>query len=134
MGRFVNTDGSLGTEFRISSGSGKASDVAFDGTNFFVIWCEDSQDKEIRGRFVNLTGTPGTEISVNASTAPSDNPKSVAFDGTNYLVVWNDETSGADTGTWDVFGQRVSPAGALVGGVITRYQRAGAAGGNHPGL
>lgn len=114
-GRLVNPDGGTGSEFRISSGYGKASDVAFDGTNFFVVWSEDQYDQEIRGRFVAPNGTLGTEISVNASAAPSDNPKSVAFDGTNYLVAWNDEVSGQDTGTWDAFGQLVSKTGSLVG-------------------
>ena len=51
---------------------------------------------------------PGAEIVVNASPAPSDNPKSVTFDGTNYLVVWNDEVGGKGTETWDCFGQLVS--------------------------
>ncbi len=119
-GRIVNPDGSpMAGEFKISTGTGKASDVAFDGTNFFVIWCDDSNDSEIKGRFVSPAGVTGTEISINASVAPSDNPNSVTFDGTNYLVVWNDETAGIGTGTWDVFGQLVSSAGALVGGAIT---------------
>ena len=115
-GRVVDPNGTMGSEFRISTGYGAASDVSFDGANFFVIWREDSQDQEIRGRFVSPDGVLGTEISVNASAAPSDNPKSVAFDGTNYLVVWNDEVG---AGNWDVFGQLISPAGAPVGGVIT---------------
>jgi len=118
-GRMVHPNGTVGNEFRISSGYGKASDVAFDGANFFVVWCEDNVDAEIRGRFVSPAGIPGTEILVNASAAPSDNPKSVAFDGTNYLVVWNDEVGGAETGTWDSFGQLVSASGTLIGGVIT---------------
>lgn len=117
-GRIVNLNGTMGGEFRISSGNGAASDVAFDGTNFFVIWREDQKDQEIRGRFVSSAGVPGIEISVNASTAPSDNPISIAFNGANYLVVWNDEIGGSGTGAWDVFGQQVNPGGALVGGVI----------------
>lgn len=117
-GKMVSPDGSLGSEFRISTGYGDASDVAFDGANFFVVWCEDSGDTEIRGRFVSPSGVPGIEISVNNSAAPSDNPKSVAFDGSNYLVAWNDEVGGAGTYTWDSFGQLVSPSGALIGDVI----------------
>jgi hypothetical protein len=116
-GKMVSPNGMLGGEFRISTGYGDASEVAFDGTNFFAVWCEDYFDTEIRGRFISPVGVPGTEISVNASTAPSDNPKAVAFDGTNYLVVWDDEVD-TTNGYWNVLGQLVSPAGALVGGVI----------------
>jgi len=117
-GRIVDPDGSMGSEFRISTGYGAASDVAFDGNNFFVIWREDQLDYEVRGRFVSPAGVAGTEISVNASTGYSDNPMSVTFDGTNYLAIWNEQT-GVDEWAWDVYGQRVSTTGALVGGVIT---------------
>jgi len=124
-GRVVDPDGSMGSEFRISTGNGDASDVAFDGTNFFVVWCEDQYDYEIRGRFVSPAGDLGTEISVNASTGYSDNPKSVAFDGTNYMVIWNEQTDVLDESTWNVYAQRVSTSGALVGGVITVTDEAG---------
>jgi hypothetical protein len=117
-GKLVSPNGSLGSEFRISTGYGKASDVASDGNNFFVVWCEDLADTEIRGRFVSPAGVPGAEISVNASLSPSDNPVTVVFGDTNYLVVWNDEVGGAGTYTWDAFAQLVSPSGALVGDVI----------------
>ena len=117
-GRIVDPNGTMGGEFRISSGYGDASDVAFDGSNFFVIWREDSLDEEIRGCLVSTAGVPGNEISINASPAPSDNPASIAFDGTNYFVVWNDETNGPGTGQWDVFGQFVNPSGSLVGGMF----------------
>ena len=122
-GRMVDPNGAVGSEFGISTGFGKASDVAFDGNNFFVVWCEDVADTEIRGRFVSPAGVPAAEISVNASPAPSDNPKSVTFDGTNYLVVWNDEVGGA--GAWDAFGQLVSTGGALIGDTITLTSEAG---------
>ena len=115
-GRFIQPNGTLGSEFRISTGYGAKNTMTFDGTNFFVIWVEDSQDKEVRGRFVSPTGVLGTEISINASAAPSDNPLAVAFDGTNYLVAWNDEMS---AGEWNIFGQLVKPNGTLTGGPIT---------------
>ena len=117
-GRIVSPDGTMGSELRISTGFGKSSDVAFDGNNFFVVWCEDWPYAAIRGRFVSPTGEAGTEIPVNASAAASDNPKSVIFDGANYLVVWNDEVGGFETGEWDPFAQFVSTNGSLVGGVI----------------
>jgi hypothetical protein len=114
-GRIVSADGSMGAEFRISQGYGNGSSIGFDGTNFFVVWKEDSQDYEVRGRFVSPTGTLGQEISINASPALSDYPVVVAFDGTNYMVVWTDSVGSEG----DVFAQRVSPSGALVGGAIT---------------
>jgi hypothetical protein len=114
----VDPSGSVGSEFRISTGYGQDSGVAFDGANFFVVWCEDYSDDEIRGRFVSPAGVPGAEISVNAGTWPSDNPKAVEFDGKNYLVVWNDEIGGHGSEVWAAYGQLVSPGGTLVGGVI----------------
>jgi hypothetical protein len=114
-GRLVNPNGTMGSEFRISTGNGAASDVAFDGTSFFVVWREDSADAEIRGRAVIPFGGGFLgleETVVNASAAPSDNPVSVAFDGTNYMVVWNDEIAEDE---WDCFAQRVSTSGTLVG-------------------
>lgn len=116
-GRIVDPNGTLGDEFRISTGYGNGSSVAFDGTNFFVTWKEDQYDQEVRGRFVSPAGVPGTEMSINASVAMSDNPVPVSFDGTNYLVAWTDRNDAANEG--DVLAQRVSPAGALVGGAIT---------------
>ncbi len=126
-GRIISpNDGSMGNEFRISDGVGAGSSIAFDGTNFFVVWQESSPGYEVRGRFVSPSGSLGQEISVNASLASSDNPPSVAFDGTNYLVAWNDEVGGTGTREWDIFGQLISPSGALVGNVIPIVTEAGA--------
>lgn len=127
-GRLISPDGSMGNEFRISDGLGASSSIAFDGTNFFVVWQESSNEYEVRGRFVSPSGNLGQEISVNASLASSDNPPSVAFDGTNYLVAWSDEVGGKDSREWDIFGQLVSPNGALVGNVIPIVTEAGAQG------
>ncbi len=115
-GRIVDPNGTVGNEIRISTGYGQESDVAFDGANFFVVWCEDQFDTEIRGRLVTPAGFIGSEVSINASAAPSDNPKSVTFDGTNYLVVWNDAVT---TNDLNCLGQRIDTSGSLVGNVIT---------------
>lgn len=114
-GRIIHPNGTMGDEFRISSGIGKAADIATDGTNFLVIWCEDENDTEIRGRIIDSFGNLGPEFSVNASGHPSDNPNSVIFNGQSYMVVWNDEVGGYGSGQWDIYGQLVSPLGALVG-------------------
>ena len=120
-GRIVGTDGTVSNEITISSGFGDfgRDNVAFDGINFLVVWTDDDNDYEVKGRFVSPTGVLGTEFSINASTYPSDNPLSVAFDGTNYLVVWCDMVGGYDSHEWDIFGQLVDASGNLVGGVIS---------------
>jgi hypothetical protein len=118
-GRLVSPSGAVENEIRISSGLGKQTEnnVAFDGTNFFVVWCDNASNNEVKGRLVNPSGTLETEMTVKASGLPNDNPLTVAFDGTNYLVVWTDQITTIPN-NWDVFGQLVTPAGALSGGRI----------------
>jgi len=119
-GRLVSPSGTVGNEIRISTGYGSKAihNVAFDGANFFVVWDDHASNTSVKGRFVHPSGTPGTEITVKPNGLPNDNPLSVAFDGTNYLVVWTDEVK-PDQRDWDVFGQLVTPAGALSGGRIS---------------
>jgi hypothetical protein len=119
-GRLVSTGGTVGGEITISTGFGDfgVNNVAFDGTNYLVVWVDDNNDTEVRGRFVGSTGTLGTEFSINASSFHSDNVASVIFDGTNYLVVWEDQVGGFPDGEWDLFAQRLDTSGTAVGGVI----------------
>ncbi|MEC4684471.1 MAG: fibronectin type III domain-containing protein [Nitrospirota bacterium] len=120
-GRIVSTSGIVDTEISISTGFGYFgyNNVAFDGTNFLVVWTETagaSSNYEVKGQFISSTGElVGTEFSINASTYLSDNPLTLAFDGTNYLVVWMDEVG---SGEWDIFGQLVDKSGNHIGNVI----------------
>jgi hypothetical protein len=111
-GTLVDPNGTLSEEFQISGGYGHLSAVAYDGTNFFVVWVEDSEDKEVRGRFISPDGTLGTEVSINASGFPSDNPPSIRYGLDSYLVAFNDERS---AGNWSIMGQLVGTDGSLVG-------------------
>jgi hypothetical protein len=87
--------------------------VAFDGTNYFVVW----QDKrnwafyDIYGTRVSRSGVVLDSEAIAISTAPyGQYYPAVAFDGTNYLVVWQDYRNGA----WDIYGARVSPLGIVL--------------------
>ncbi|MCX6841757.1 MAG: hypothetical protein NTX53_05700 [candidate division WOR-3 bacterium] len=89
------------------------SAVAFDGTNYLVVWQDDrNYPSDICAARVSATGTPldpaGIVISTNTPTSSQESP-AVAFDGTNYLVVWHDNRNG----NYDIYGARVSTAGVV---------------------
>ncbi len=121
-GRIVSPSGVVGSEITISTGFGDHAfqNVAFNGTDFLVIWTDDSNDKNVIGRFVGTDGTLKAEFTIDSSTDPSDNPSSLACDTQTgkCLVVWTDEVGGQGSGEWDLFGRLVSPDGS-VGSLIT---------------
>lgn len=106
--------------------TGTATAIAFDGVNYLLAWEDDGLGTlngdtgwQMYGQFISKAGQPvGTPFALSTPGIWFDGIKTVAFDGSNYLVIWNDEVDGRGTGTWDVFGQRISPAGALVGDVV----------------
>ncbi|MGB7063257.1 MAG: FlgD immunoglobulin-like domain containing protein [Candidatus Zixiibacteriota bacterium] len=79
--------------------------VAFDGTNYLVVW--DHQGN-IHGTRVNTSGTP---IDVSPSWITSDynsQKPSIVFGDPYYLVVWE---QGMGLPFSDIYGKRVSPDG-----------------------
>jgi hypothetical protein len=93
-------------------GTQTAPGIAFDGTNFLVVW-EDHRNvgADIYGARVTTAGVVLDPVGFAISTAAGDQePPAVAFDGTNFLVVWEDWR----TDTADVYGARVSPQGVVL--------------------
>lgn len=116
-GARVTTSGNVldppGIAISTATGRQQFPSVAFDGTNFFVVWADERSGvstDDIYGTLVSPDGDvdnpSGTVIADDANW--QDNP-SVAFDGTNYLVVWNDYGSG--TFEEDIYGVRVNQSG-----------------------
>ena len=88
--------------------------VAFDGTNFFVVWHDfrNGSSTDIYGARVSVGGAVFDPEGIAISTAANDQySATVAFDGTNYLVVWSDLRSGS---SYDIYGARVSVEGAVL--------------------
>lgn len=86
--------------------NGEEPDVAFDGTNFLVVWFRSETQRGVYAARVSQTGAVlDTEGFPVIATSTSFNP-AVAFDGANYLVVWEANAL--------VYGARVTPSGAVL--------------------
>jgi hypothetical protein len=113
-GTVVDTSANIIDHLQISFGSYNefSADVAFDNTNFFVVWQRsDGSQFDIYGARVTEQGVlldPGG-ILISSRAGHEGFPK-VSFDGQNYLVVW----TGEDGQSWNVYGARVSPEGVVL--------------------
>ncbi len=92
-GRFVNTNGTFASDtIRLATGSGSIfhTHLAFDGTNYFVIWVESSSSTTnvLKGIIVSGSGTPITSPFTIAASASRFKSARVVFNGTHYFVVW----------------------------------------------
>jgi hypothetical protein len=94
-------------------GSNYNPDIAFDGTNYLIVW-ETGNSEGISAARVTPAGVVLDRDGIPLATCPypaqTMNP-SVAFDGANYFVVW---AQGPSYDSLDVFGVRVSPAGQVL--------------------
>jgi alpha-tubulin suppressor-like RCC1 family protein len=102
---------------RISAGSfGGASNVAFDGTNYFMVW-QSAGDTgvpttdRLMGAFVSPSGAAGSPFMFprSATDSASQDIAGLAFDGTRYLVVYVDGTATPCR----LCGRFVSPSGTV---------------------
>lgn len=123
-GQRVRHDGSLvGTNFVVSNASNDQTDVvaAYNATQnqYLVVWqdCRNSATlTDIYGQFVGHDGKLiGANFVVSKHPANSYEP-SVAYNSGDdeFLVVWEDDRS-ATVGDFNIYGQRVSATGNLLG-------------------
>jgi hypothetical protein len=107
----------VGTRITSSSDCGTAN-VAFDGTNFLVVWSDtrnlDTTGDDIYAARVNRSGHVLDPGGIPVSTASGDQQAPVvAFDGTNSLVAWQDSIPGVAT---NIRGARVARTGVVLDG------------------
>jgi len=92
-------------------------DVAFDGSNYLVVWANIEGDRNwyysICGMRIGKSGQMVDTAPVSISL-PAQNEKlspAVGFDGTNYLVAWQDRPSGSCS---DIRGAQVTTWGLVL--------------------
>jgi hypothetical protein len=86
-------------------------DVAFDGTNYLVVWWGGSNDDIMGARVDTLGGVVDVGgFGIYTGDYEQEFP-AVAFDGDNYLVVWHDERNSFQL---DIYGTRVDTSGAVL--------------------
>jgi len=88
--------------------------VAFDGTNYLIVW-EDYRDgtdtSDVFCARVTQSGTLLDPVGISVCAAPGGQVRpAVSYGGTNYLVVWQDQRFGGA----DIFGARVAKSGAVL--------------------
>ncbi len=87
--------------------------VAFDGTNFLLVWSDDrSGTTDIYGARVNQAGALLDPNGIPISTAPDwQEYPSVSFGGSDYMVVWEDWRQSEES---DIYGSRVTTSGNVL--------------------
>jgi hypothetical protein len=129
FGVLIQPDGSVGTEFTIYSGTGMQTQpsVAFDGTNFLVVWEHHENDAapasyDVFGARVSPSGAVLNNSLPVSTAAEAQNYPHVACDGTNCLVIWVDrrnypgQTYNVSPGPGDIYGTRISNSDELLDG------------------
>lgn len=91
-GRFINTNGTMASDtIRLATGSTGIyhTGVAYDGTNFMVIWVEYTTSSILKGQMVSGSGSLiGSPFTI-ASPVMYFKSASICFDGTNYLIAYS---------------------------------------------
>jgi hypothetical protein len=117
-GARITTDGSvidtLGLAISLATDYQWFPAIAFDGTNYFVVW-EDQRlgsYSDTYGARVDQSGVVLDPNGIAISTAQyRQSWPSIAFDGMNYLIVWQDSRG---VQAWDIYGARVTTSGAVL--------------------
>ncbi|HJW34744.1 MAG TPA: hypothetical protein VJ505_15460 [Holophagaceae bacterium] len=121
FGVFVTPSGAVsGSPFPIAPAPGYQTHpvVAFDGTNYLVLWAQAAWDTQVHGIQGTRVSPAGVVLDPSGILVESTitAPPQVAFDGTAYLVAWMDPRLQGDSGNCNVFAARISTTGHLLDG------------------
>jgi len=105
----------IGSPIQISDNNAGDIDLAFDGSNYLVIFWTDATD--IYGQFVSSTGTLiGSNFVIDNTSNNSDNPISITYGDSTFLVAFHDQ---AANHSWNLKARFVSTSGNVDAKTIT---------------
>jgi len=116
--RRFSTTGAFGSIALVDENSGTNSypDVVEGGTNWLIVWHYEfsATDFDIYARRMSITGAfVGSSIAVDTGLSRSERPEvGYSSASSEWLVAYQDNATGAG----DIYGRRVTSAGALVAG------------------
>lgn len=107
------TEGSI---FQVASSVIGGPCLAFDRTNYLVVWLtSNSPDFILKGQFVSTSGNlVGNDFTIAVDTVAFAAPELI-FDSTNYFVVWSQPFASDPL----INGQFVATDGSLIGSTFT---------------
>jgi hypothetical protein len=114
--QFVSPNGTLvGGKIAIpAANGGDGTKVAFDGTNYLVVWTvANNPTPAINGQFISKAGAlVGSAFTVaNPGNVPT--ASTLAFGGGTYFMAYTRSVSGAPDFHYSQFGRLISPAGVV---------------------
>jgi hypothetical protein len=97
--------------------SGYNIDVAFDGTNYLVVWSDFRNNYPYQADiYASRVNQNGDVLDINGIIVCSEidyqDEVSIAFDGNNYLAVWEDDRNGVTQS--DIYGARITQTGNVL--------------------
>jgi hypothetical protein len=127
FGVIAHPDGTASAPFPIAvdTSTHLNPSIAFDGTNFFVVWMQlvnaIARDGDLYGVRISSSGSVIDSAPIAISTAANiQTDPNVIFDGSRYLVVWGDTRNytpiAGTISAADVYAARVSRGGLLIDG------------------
>ena len=123
--RFISPAGAVGSEIVLATGDLRLPALAFNGTDYLVVWQQSSvgggDPWDVTGLSIATNGTPSAPFGISQTSSPSYNPLTVASDGANFLVVWPFDTGygSPDPAAWELHGRLVAADGSFGSSEVT---------------
>jgi hypothetical protein len=112
--QLVSQSGTLVGSYISTGRTGGAPLVAFDGTNYLLVWPDDATypNDILYGQLISKAGATVGSPFIIGQPVSSHGAIGLVFDGNNYFVAWPNAGGGDSV---DIYGQFITKSGELLG-------------------